>query len=180
MNIQINNRNNIVQNKKINYYKTNYFISITFYLAIFTPIVAILITIPMIYDFKNSWPALLFLCPIFSLIEFLAIRYSKVEVFTDENGIEIHSNTNIVDNNIITVTNGRGIRLGSGTSNDIVANNTVSSTVRSVIEILEENSRFSFKSPWCRRCGGRYCWNLTCSKSLSKSPSSESIWSQKK
>jgi len=71
----------------IKHYKTNYLKS--FFIIFLVPIVALVITIPLLRDFKNSWPAILFGYPIFLFIEFLVIKYRKVEVTIDDEGIEI-------------------------------------------------------------------------------------------
>ena len=68
-------------------YTTNYFRSVLFYASILVPLVVILITIPMVKDLKNSWPAIVIFYPLFFLLEFLFIRYMKTVVTIDDEGM---------------------------------------------------------------------------------------------
>lgn len=77
------------------HYTTNYLVSVAFYFVWVWPIVIVIITIPMIRDLKNTWPAMLVFYPVCIFLEFLAIKYMRKDIVIDDEGITITSSQHV-------------------------------------------------------------------------------------
>ena len=75
-------------------YKTNKG-KFLFFSAILFPAIAIIITIPMLREIKNSWPAMVFFYLFFFILEFFIIRYGKTEIILDKEKISIKRSNKI-------------------------------------------------------------------------------------
>ncbi len=78
------------------YYQTNKFKSVLFYVAILLPFLIILITFVMLPHIKEYWSALLFFYIFVLPMEYVAIKYWKVNIIINEEGIEIKSSKRIL------------------------------------------------------------------------------------
>lgn len=66
-----------------------------FFSAILLPAIAIIITIPMLRDFKNSWPAIVFFYFFFFILEFFIRKYGNIEITLDKEGITVKRSNKI-------------------------------------------------------------------------------------